>query len=423
MLVSEALRINLSWLIRLRWCALLGQLLTILVVDRLMEVRLPLAPLLGLLGVGALTNVGAVVRVRGGRMVREWELAVLMGVDILVLTGLLYFTGGPFNPFSFMYLVHIALAAVVLGARWTWALMLVSLVCSGVLFVDHRELALAEAGHGEHMKLHLRGMWVAFGVAGAFIVHFLLRVTRALSAREAELEATRVATMRAGRLASLGTLAAGAAHELATPLSTIAVVARELERQLHGGAVEDVRLMRGEVDRCRAILDQMAAGAGQQAGEGLVQVALEELIEASLADLCGRPRVRVELEPAARGIRLCLPRRALAQALRRVVRNALEASPPGAEVVLGARAATGGVLVQVRDSGPGMPPEVLARVGEPFFTTKAPGRGMGLGLFLTRALLERLGGSFTLESAPGRGTVATLKLQTLPEGTAPTTGH
>ena len=176
---SDPLRVNLSWLIRLRWGAIAGQALTTVAVDRFMDVPLPLGLLGALIGVELVTNVGATVWARRAPAVREWHLAALMGLDVLVLTGLLYLTGGPFNPFSFLYLVYIALAAVLLGAGWTWALVLLSLVGSGVLFLRHRPLVLQAETHDEHMSVHLRGMWVAYGVAAAFIVYFLMRRTKA----------------------------------------------------------------------------------------------------------------------------------------------------------------------------------------------------------------------------------------------------
>src|SRR5262249_9182438 len=136
-----------------------------------------------------------------------------------------------------LYLVNIALAAVVLRPRWTWTLVAVSLACFGTLFAQPRWGAgtAPALGHEAHFRMHLQGMWVAFGVAAIFIVYFVQRVTRALAARDAELAAAQLATARHERLAALATLAAGAAHELATPLSTIAVAAKELERQLATG--------------------------------------------------------------------------------------------------------------------------------------------------------------------------------------------
>src|SRR5262249_34698668 len=154
------------------------------------------------------------------------------------------------------------LSAIVLAPRRTWALVALSLVCFGALFALHTATPSEEmSSHLGHDQLHLRGMWVAFGVAATFIVYFVRRVTRALAEREAELTRQRT---RGEKLASLATLAAGAAHELATPLSTIAVVAKELERDVSARSpadqplVEDARLIRDQVERCRAILLQMA---------------------------------------------------------------------------------------------------------------------------------------------------------------------
>jgi len=232
---SEALEtahrdgINLSWLVKLRWAAMIGQLVTIGVVNQAMGIPLHLGPLLALIGLGFATNIAAFGWTARGRPVAPWVVPALMIFDTLLFTALLHLTGGPFNPFSFLYLVQIALAAVVLPARLTWTLVLLSLAGSGSLFLNYEELPIGRLSHGEHMRIHLIGMWVAFGVAAASIVYFLLRITRALAERDRELYEARSLVARQEKLASLATLAAGTAHELATPLSTIAVVARELD--------------------------------------------------------------------------------------------------------------------------------------------------------------------------------------------------
>src|SRR5579883_1316271 len=412
---TEPHEINFAWLIRLRWGAISGQVATVLAVARLLNVRLPLLELFAVIGVEAASNVACALLARSGRPAREWWLAAAMGFDTLVLTALLYLSGGPFNPFSFLYLVQIALAAVVLRERWTWALVLLAVACSAVLFAAHRPLAL-DGTHAEHMSFHLRGMWVAFVVAAAFIVYFLMRVMRALAAREADLQAARQLAARQEKLASLATLAAGAAHELSTPLSTIALAAKELERHVGAGAApsvtEDVALIRSQVERCHDILARMTEDAGEASGEGPSRVAVRELLDGARAGLGEAPPVRVALDEAAADLAVTLPRRAVAQALHGLVKNAQEAGAGEVRV----RAFVDGrrLCVEVRDEGAGMAPEVLARAGEPFFTTKPPGRGMGLGLFLTRALMQRLDGELRLASQPGRGTTATLVVPLAP---------
>jgi two-component system sensor histidine kinase RegB len=258
-------------------------------------------------------------------------------------------------------------------------------------------------------------MWVAFGIAAAFIVYFVTRVTRDLAGREAELSRARAAAQRSERLASLATLAAGAAHELATPLSTIAVVAKELERLLDNSnvaasAAADARLIRSEVQRCREILAQMAEQAGENTGEGFARVAPETLLEAIVSAMPEGERTRVVTKVDASIGGLHAPAATLARALRGLVKNALQASPPEATVALELRAGSGCCELHIIDQGEGMSSAVLARAGEPFFTTKPPGKGLGLGLFLARAVVEHLGGTLHVESKSGEGTEVVARL-------------
>jgi two-component system sensor histidine kinase RegB len=411
--------INLAWTIRLRWAAI-GVQLALLLLGQLISMELPLAPMLFVIGVEVASNLACNLAVARGAPPRESWLVGTMALDTVLLTALLSLSGGPFNPFSFLYLVQIALAAVVVREGWTWALAGLALLCSALLFAVHRELPVPDGV--DHMQLHLRGMWLAFGTTAAFIVYFLIRVTRALGDRERELALARERAARQEKLASLATLAAGAAHELATPLSTIALAAKEqarrLERSGGGPALDDALLIRAQVDRCRQILDQLSADAGDLTGEAAVEVRLSELLDRAQAGLRSRPPVRVELEaPLAEG-RFRLPVRAVARALRTLLKNGQEASQEtsqegsvaAAEVVLRAAVCEGALRLTVSDRGAGMAPEVLARAGEPFFTTKPPGSGMGLGLFLARSLVEQLGGRLSLESRSGEGTTVSISL-------------
>jgi two-component system sensor histidine kinase RegB len=414
---AERGRVNFHWLIQLHWWAILGQVLVIVAAEAWTTMGLPVWTLGGLL---ALEVLGIVALSAWARRVQvsDASIAAVMFLDVVVLTVLLDLTGGASNPFSTLYLVNVALAAVLLPQRWSWGLTASSLVAFGSLFVHE---ALAGPGHHVHwdldhehmMTAHLRGMWVAFALAAVFIVFFVQRVSRALAARERELRQARAQAERREKLASLATLAAGAAHELSTPLSTIAIVAKELQRSLSstGASAEvrsDLQLVRDQVARCRDILDRMAAHAGENVGEPLAPVAVRSWIEASLEGLSGRDRVDVEaVDPDAE---LVGPPRALSDALRGMLKNALQASPPGGRVTLRVSALGGRIRATVLDRGRGMPPDVLARVGEPFFTTKGPGEGMGLGLFLTRALAEQLDGAFHIAPRAGGGTEAWLEL-------------
>jgi two-component system sensor histidine kinase RegB len=224
------------------------------------------------------------------------------------------------------------------------------------------------------------------------------------------------------RLASLATLAAGAAHELNTPLATIAVIARELERyatvtQPNEAIALDCGLIRSEVGRCREILERMSADGSDPAGETPEAITTVGFLEEFHEGLSEAERRQVRIETDDPHMLLVIPMRAVEQALTVLVRNAIDASPADSPVILTARQAgprhEGNIRFIVRDRGCGMSEETLRHVGEPFYTTKEPGKGMGLGVFLTRTLADRLGGHLTFES-PDSGTIATLEIPRAP---------
>lgn len=416
----ERARVNLSWIVQLHWWAILGQVVIVVGASSWTSIGVPLVPLLAIV----------VLEVAGNVALRAWArraspnatnagVAAVMFVDTAVLTVLLDLTGGASNPFSTLYLVNIALGAVLLPPRWSWALTVATLSGFASLYVH--EGATSRAHHIrtemdalQMMDSHLRGMWIAFAIASVFIVFFVQRVSRALAARERELQQARARAERREKLASLATLAAGAAHELSTPLSTIAVVAKELQRSLPADVPAEVRgdlqLVREQVGRCRDILDRMSANAGENAGEPLAPMTVKAWVDTALDGLPTRERVEVAPEAGALEATLVGPPRALGDALRGLLKNAIQASPPGERVTLELTASEGDIRARVVDRGRGMSAEVLRRVGEPFFTTKSPGEGMGLGLFLTRALVEQLGGQFHITSHPGAGTEACIEL-------------
>lgn len=411
--------INFSWILKLRWGAIAGQLGVIALARSLVGIQVPIGALLAIVAAEGLSNLWlARWCASAPDAIREAHIAAVLMADVVALTGLLALTGGASNPFSSLYLVYVALAAVILAPRSTWALVLLAFGCYGALFrVGGSHAAHAQHGPAE-MRLHLHGMWVAFGVAASFIVAFVQRVRRALAARDRDLEAARESARRAERLASLATLAAGAAHELASPLSTIAVAAKEVERALRGAAVpaavsEDAQLIREQVERCREILNRLAADAGQSVGEASEAMALEVLLAEVAAAAPPGSRVTASVAPEARRLHFLVPRRTLTQVLGSLLTNAVQASAPAAPIAMRAVLCGGGIVFEVEDHGSGMTPDMLARAGEPFFTTKppsGPGRGMGLGLFLANAVAERLGGRLALDSAPGRGTTARLTI-------------
>ena len=415
---AGANHIKLSWLLRLHWGGIIGQTLAIVSARWVIDIDVPLVPLFAVVGFEVAVNVGLEVWLRRVSHVRDAVIAGTMLLDAVILTALLALSGGYTNPFSTMYLVNVAIATVLLESAWAWAMLATSLALFASLFaLDHVGAlhVLSSLDYGEIMSLHMQGLWVSFVVAAAFIVYIVQRVGAALTRMEQVLAAERNLSARKDKVASLATFAAGAAHELSTPLSTIAVVVKELQLSAErdsapASAQEDLRLIRDQIARCRDILHQMSAHAGENAGEPIVVMPVSRWIEQAFQFLPERSRVDVVTGVDLAAHSIAGPPRGLTRALRGLLKNALQASPPEAHVQLRISVADDRVRAEVIDHGCGMSAEILSRATEPFFTTKEPGAGMGLGLFLTHTLADQLGGALELRSAPGQGTSATLTL-------------
>ncbi|RAL22755.1 sensor histidine kinase [Lujinxingia litoralis] len=412
--VEDVHRINFAWLIRLRWVAIIGQTAVVLVTNAFLDVEFPYPMLSLVLFFEVLSNLALIAWARTGRPRHKALVTLVLLADIAFLTGLLFLTGGAHNPFSLLYFIHVALAALLLRPLWTWAVTAVSVACYIGLYFFYSSQHLPWALRADIGSMEIQGKWAAFVVSSVVLAFFINMIQQTLNRREDELRRAREAELRNERLASLATLAAGAAHEFSTPLSTIALVASELHRGLESQDVpdhflDDARLIREQVERCREILQQMSADAGESMGELARPAQLEELV-ALMLDGCRAPeRVEVHIH-TERPASLRAPVSALAQALRGLLNNALDASPPTQPVELSAYDDGDHLRLRIQDHGPGMPPEILARVGEPFFTTKPTGKGMGLGVFLARTLVEKIGGELFIDSELHRGTVITVLL-------------
>ncbi len=400
------------WLARLRWARAAVDAVVIATALLFPQLDFPLSHLAPMLAVTLLLHAITAIHLARGLTPPAWLATTDLALQPLLLTELLELTGGPFNPFAVIYAVPVALAGLTIGRANGMFVGAVSV--GGYTMLAYWHLTEQVPGHHRlnDFPTHLFTMWLSVALIAELAAYFVAQASNALSRREEQLEAMRLQAARADRLVALTTLAAGAAHELSTPLGTIALAARELERSASDrGTVpdlaDDARLIRTEVDRCRAILDQMSGRAGGSAvdePEWFAASAVEDDLRARVTD--GRiSRLHVH---APQGVQLFLPRNGLAQAVLSLVTNALDAGPPSSLVHVRIEAHDPWLTISVVDEGPGMSPEELHRAGEPFFTTKEPGRGLGLGLFLARVFAERVGGTLHLESAPG--TTATLRL-------------
>lgn len=405
---------SLPWLVRLRWLALGGQAVALGCAQFWFGIALPVVALCGLMAAMASSNVllARWLQKNSDTRVAAAVVGGMLVFDTVLLTLLLVFSGGPMNPFTVLYLVHITLAAVVLGGPWALWVAALSVGCFALLFFAPEGLADPHA-HASLMAHHLQGMWAAFTLAAVLIAFFVRRISMTIAAQRDRIAALREGAARNARLASLTTLAAGAAHELGTPLGTIAVAAHELELALKPGdgteLLADARLIQEEVERCHEIVAKMGSRVGVEE-DNVRAIDGEELMRRLQARFDAARARRVRVESVAGLPPIHAPVEELLHSLYALVKNALDASAPNEEVRVRLAREREAVCITVQDSGSGMPATVLARAGEPFFTTKEAGRGLGLGLFLTRAFAESQGGGLSLESVEGQGTLAILRL-------------
>ena len=415
------------WLLRLRWVAVVGQLTTICVVAFGLGYDIQLFPLLSLVSLTASTNAlfwGWLnwFYDRPGIESQSSKITALVVaaqvLDVLCLSGLLFFSGGVFNPFALFYFVNLAMAGLILPPTWAWFVALLCILSQSLLLMHYLPLTAFGISFQDQVTLSSEARfayWISFASSTCVVTYFITMPMAELRQREKLLAEVERQKTRSQKLEALATLAAGAGHELASPLSTIAVVSKEMSRNMEKMDVpqslhNDIGLIRSELDRCREILNRMKSSAGEAAAEVLDPVSIEALFHEVQTGLRDASRVKFELDAAEKMQMAILPVQALSLAIRNLIQNAIDASSEDAEVHVRMTANRQEWIIQIADTGHGMDPEILRRIGEPFFTTKEPGRGMGMGVFLSQNVVARLGGSMEFESVPEEGTTCTLHL-------------
>jgi two-component system sensor histidine kinase RegB len=362
-------------------------------------------------GVIALTAASNVA-LRGG--VRWWPRTaerMLPGVvlfDLGAFSVLMFLTGGSGNPLCTLYMVHVAMGVALLPLTWAAGVTVVTAAAYGLMFKWRREVDVPAAWAGAEDAAR----WVSLALAAVLIAYFIWLVKSALLERDRRVTRLQRVEVDNARLASLTTLAAGAAHELGSPLGTIALASKEVARSARlrddAETAEDAELIRSEVDRCRDILDrlrseEMAAWLTQEP-TWVAAAELERGLRAALGP--ASDRLAVNVEPGAERVRLMT--QAVVQVLLILVRNAIDASGPDDPIVLNVSSRGEVTRLAVTDRGMGMPPEVLDRIFDAFYTTKPAGQGMGLGMFLAKLMAEGMGGRLIIRSEVGQGTRAEL---------------
>jgi len=409
-------RLRVDTLVTLRWLALFGQAIALFVTYFGLGFSLPLGPCLLVIAASAGLNFG--LRLRFGRIERLEDVpaALMLAYDILQLTVLLYLTGGIENPFLVLYLAPITISAVSLSGRITLILTLLMIGAVSALTFWHYPLPWFPGEQLQLPSIYNTGIWVAIVLAAAFIAIYASRV--AVEARKLAdaLAATELVIAREQHLTQLDGLAAAAAHELGTPLATITLIVKDLQKQLPASdpLEEDLSLLAQEADRCRAILGKLAS-LGGDAGNILNEMNLSVLIE----EVAGPYRdfgVHISVAEYGQGPEpACQRNPGILYGLGNLIENAIDFAVSKVRIEVSWSAAQ--VTITMEDDGPGFSPDVIGRVGEPYVTTKhdrraktEEGAGLGLGLFIAKTLLERSGAIVKTENRvpPATGAVVTI---------------
>jgi two-component system sensor histidine kinase RegB len=387
-------------LVALRWWLLAGELAVVLSVPRLLGIPLPEAPMLVVIALQVLVNGLAARRCARASRLGDAELFVQILVDIVALSVLMFFSGGAANPLISLLLPPVAIAALALPARLVVLLVMLAVTAYSMLMQVYLPLPVADAERAA--RLHLAGMWATFVFSVSLVAWFVVRMTASIRQRDAELAAAREQTLRDERVVALGTLAAGTAHELSTPLATMAVIAGELEQDpgVAESARADLAVLRQQVLACKSIISRLADQAGAGRLDSAQAVRADRWLEAVYATWRQlRPQAAGEMVLAGRSPAPTIVAEAtLEQGIANLLNNGANA---GSRVDLCADWDDAWLTIEVRDDGPGFPEAILCRAGrEPL---PAHAGGTGIGLFLARAAIERLGGSLALCNGSGGG--------------------
>jgi len=417
-LTRDARQLRLDTLVRLRWLAIAGQAAAVTGVRFGLGFPLPFGLCFLVIAASVWVNLLLRIQYPASHRLSDNAATFLLAFDILQLAALLYLTGGLENPFSMLFLAPVLISATALKPERTLGLGLLAVGSATLLVLVHRPLPWFPGQTFSLPFLYVTGIWAAILLGTVFTGIYAWRVAEEARQLAQALAATELVLAREQHLSQLDGLAAAAAHELGTPLATIALVAKELNHSLpqNGPVAEDLKLLREQVDRCRTILTKLTS-MGQDQGSFLETISLSHLVEEIVAP---QRALGLDVQVITRGEGpepMVQRNPGVVYGLSNILDNAADFAE--SRVTVEASWSPHEVFIEIRDDGPGYAPDILLRVGEPYVTTRsaaarsAPddedgGSGLGLGLFIAKTLIERSGAQLTLTNAapPASGAIA-----------------
>lgn len=390
-------------LVLLRWGAVLGQAVTLLLVAQVLGFDVHIWPSMAVIGIAALVNIGVSLGLPLDRRVSDAEAIAQLGFDIGQLALLLYLNGGIENPFAILFLAPVVTSATTLSKRVLATVACLALIAATALLFWHQSLPWIPGVDFRLPRVYEIGMLAGIIVGTSFTSLYAWRATTESRTMSAALATTEQMLAQEQKLSALGSLAAAAAHELGTPLATIAVTAKEMTRELPDGSLaDDAMLVLEQAQRCRAILEQLAL-RGDTPDLIHETLSLEDLLEEAAEGFIHREKDLIvdSFQPEGQLPLIIRRRPELLYALKNFTENAVDFASTRVELV--ATVDDTSVLVTIDDDGPGFDPLIRTRLGQPYVTSRArsgSAGGLGLGVFIASTLVERTGGKIYFERSP-----------------------
>lgn len=413
---------------RLRWIAVLGQLAAVGIIYFVLGFSLPIGACLTVIALSAWLNVFLAINYPSRHRLSVWFATALLAYDIVQLAALLYLTGGIDNPFTMLIVAPVTVSAATLPLRVTVGLGLLAMVATGLLVVEHEPLPWFDGASFQLPLIYRVGAFAAVCACSTFLALYAWRLTKEARRMSAALAATDLVLAREQKLHALDGLAAAAAHELGTPLSTISVVTKELENEVgpESPIRDDINLLKTQALRCREILQKLTRDPGEQ-DPLYARVSIRAMLEEAAAPYrIGNVDISITAGPAADASEVALTevvadrQPGVIYGLGNIIENATDFAASKVEVH--AKWDASEVVVTISDDGPGFPPEIMDNVGEPYVTTRSmlaqtengqreeDSTGLGLGFFIAKTLLERSGATVTLSNRPEPETGAIVRV-------------
>ncbi len=413
--------LNLRSLLLLRSISIGAQTLVIMLANYGFDINLPLIPLFLILGLLTGWNLYSWRQCRNNASNNEWYFFIQLVIDVLALSAVLYLTGGATNPFTWLFLLPIVIAATTLPALQIWTLALVTIAAYSLLMRYYLPLDYAHPDPDSDFNQHIFGMWFGFMFSAVTVAYFISGMAKNLRQRDRRLAEAREQQLRDERLVALGTLATGAAHELGTPLATMTIISDELEDEYDAPHYPELnrqlRIIHEQIKRCKTALSTLSASSGEiraESGQAVpIQDYLLQIIEQWQAQRTGinfTQHIRSDNKSV-----LMVADQTLSQALVNILNNAADASPEA--VSFHAHWDSDKLEIQIQDRGEGLSSLASNRLGKEPYSSKQ--QGLGLGLFLAHATIKRMGGNITLfnREQGGISTFISLPLEDLTTAT------